>query len=279
MEVFKVLKYAKDPGLYPEYTPTLQAAMHRDMRETWAIVAFDDGANAMSVFTTPKAVVNSELAKLYGLDATGLTPTTFATRSLPENGDRIGVMSKSGFLAVWANQQEGSPTLRGKFMREALMCLTIPPPPPGTNIKLEDPPAGEHRTKRQKLDQHREDPTCAGCHALMDPLGLPFENFDAIGRWRTTDDTLPVDASGDFNGHPVANARELAQVMAADPLVAQCLVRKYYTYATGHLERPADGSVINSIYASFKASGFKFRDLVLNVVSHEAFSTVAPQQP
>jgi hypothetical protein len=277
MQLHKVLSQAKDPSLYPEYTPTLQLAMARDMRETWAAVAFDDGANALSVFTTTKAVVNSELAKLYGLDAGRLTPTTFETRALPADGNRLGVMSKPAFLSQWANQQEGSPTLRGKFMREALMCLKVPPPPEGVNTKLDPAPAGEHRTKRMKLEKHREDAACAGCHALMDPLGLPFENFDAIGRYRTLDDTLPVDPSGEFDGHPVADARELGQVMAADPLVAQCLLRKYFSYAVGHEERDVDGSVINDLYASFQASGFKFRQLVLDVATSDAFSTVAPQ--
>lgn len=277
MQLYKVLRQAKDPALFPEYTPTLQTALVRDIRETWATVAFDDAANTMSVFTTTKAVVNSELAKLYGLDAAGLTATTFQPRTLPADGPRIGVMSKAGFLSQWANQQEGSPTLRGKFMREALMCLIVPPPPEGVSTVVPPPPAGQHQTKRQRLEIHRKDDACAGCHALMDPLGLPFENFDAIGRYRTTDDTLPIDASGDFNGHPVANARELGQVMSTDPLAAQCFVRKYYSYAVGHTERPADQSVINSLYASFQASGFKFRQLILDVVSNDAFSTVAAQ--
>jgi len=277
MQLHKVLTQAKDPGLYPEYTPTLQAAMVRDMRETWATVAFDDGANTLSVFTTAKAVVNSELAKLYGLDTSGLSSTTFAPRTLPADGTRLGVMSKAGFLSQWANQQEGSPTLRGKFVREALLCLKVPPPPEGVNTKLEDPPVGEHRTKRMKLELHRKDATCATCHSLMDPLGLPFENFDAMGRYRTTDDTLAVDPSGDFNGHAVANARELGQVMSTDSQVAQCLVRKYYSYAVGHEERAVDGSVLNDLYASFQASGFKFRQLVLDVATSDAFSTVAPQ--
>jgi hypothetical protein len=276
MQLHKVLQQPKDP-IFTEYTPTLQAAFVRDMRETWASVALDEGASTLSVLTTTKAVVNSELAQLYGLDTAGLTPTTFELRTLPADGTRAGVMSKAGFLSQWANQQEGSPTLRGKFMREAFLCLTVPPPPEGTNTQFDDPPPGEHLTKRQKLEIHRQDAKCAGCHALMDPLGLPFENFDAIGRYRTTDDTLPVDPSGDFNGHPVANARELGQVMSTDPLVAQCFVRKYYSYAVGHREREVDGSVINSLYASFQASGFKFRQLILDVVTSDAFSSVAPQ--
>lgn len=277
MRLDKVLTQAKDPGLFPEYTPTLQEAMVRDMRETWATVAFDDGASALDLFTTTKVVVNSELAKLYGLETTGLSASVFQTRTLPSEGPRIGILSKAGFLSQWANQKEGSPTLRGKSMREALMCLGVPPPPPDVAPIFEDPPAGMRQTKRQRLEMHRTKPACAGCHALMDPLGLPFENFDGIGRYRTTDDTLPIDSSGEFNGRRVNDARALGQAIAADPKVAECLVRKFYSYSVGHRERDVDGTVLNTLVASFQASGFKFRQLVLDIVTSEAFSAVAPQ--
>ena len=113
---------AKDPALFPEYTPALQVGMVKDMRGTWAALAFDDNASAMDLFTTTKVVVNTDLAKLYGLDTTGLSATTYAARSLPADGPRTGILGKAGFLSEFANQQEGSPTLRGKFMREAFLC-------------------------------------------------------------------------------------------------------------------------------------------------------------
>ncbi len=211
--------------------------MVRDVRDTWASVVFDDQSSVMDMFTTTKVVVNSDLAKLYGLDTTGLTPTTFQTKSLPADGTRAGLLSKAGLLSEFANQQFGSPTLRGKFMRESLMCLTVPPPPKGVNQGAVDQPTDVPMTRRQRLEQHRKDPTCAGCHALMDPLGLPLESFDAIGKYRTTDNGLPVDPSGAFDGQAVADARGLGAVVSQSATVAQCLVRRYYAYAVGHAER------------------------------------------
>jgi hypothetical protein len=273
----RIATLAKDPQLYPEYTPTLQAAMVRDMRETWAAVAFDEGTSLLGVFTTTRAVVNSELAKVYGIDAANLGISTFQPRTLSSDGPRIGVLGKAGFLSQWANQKEGSPTLRGKFMREALLCATVPPPPPDVSTMLKDPPAGQHQTKRQRLELHRSQPACAGCHALMDPLGLPFENFDALGRYRTTDDTLPIDPTGQFNGRAVADARALGHALSTDATVAQCMVRKYYAYAMGHKERDVDGEVLNGLFASFQTSGFNFRKLVLDIAGSEAFATVTAQ--
>jgi hypothetical protein len=277
MRLDRIGTQAKDAALFPEYGPALQAAMIRDMRGTWEGVAFDDRASALDLFTTTKVVVNAELARLYGLDATGLTSTTFETRALPADGPRLGILAKAGFLSQFANQKEGSPTLRGKFMREALMCTPINPPPGDVDIVLEDPPADQPMTKRQRLEIHRTNDTCAGCHSLMDPLGLPLETFDAIGRYRTTDHGLPIDPSGDFDGAPVADQRDLGFVIASSPSVVECIVRKYYSYAVGHEERAVDGSVVNALAASFQGSGFELRELVLHVVAHEAFSSVAPQ--
>jgi hypothetical protein len=272
----RIATQPKDPS-FPDYTPSLQTAMVRDVRDTWASVVFDDQSSVMDLFTTTKVVVNSDLAKLYGIDTTGLTPTTFQTKSLPADGTRAGLLSKAGLLSEFANQQFGSPTLRGKFMRESLMCLTVPPPPKGVNQGAVDQPTDVPMTRRQRLEQHRKDPSCAGCHALMDPLGLPLESFDAIGKYRTTDNGLPVDPSGAFDGQAVADARGLGAVVGQSATVAQCLVRRYYTYAVGHAERDVDGSVLNTVATAFKASGFKMRDLILAVVTNDAFSTVTPQ--
>jgi len=277
MRLDRVLSQAKDASMFPEYGPSLQVAMVRDMRAAWEGVAFDEQASALTLFTTTKAVVNADLAKLYGLDATGLDATTFRAVSLPADSPRVGILGKAGFLSQFANQKEGSPTLRGKFIRDALMCKPIPPPPGDVTAMLQDSPADQPMTKRQRLEQHRTSPTCAGCHALMDPLGLPLENFDAIGRFRTMDHGLSIDTSGEVDGQAVADARAMGSAMSASTEMANCLVRRYYTYAVGHEERDVDGSVINALASSFQMSGFKLRQLVLDTVAHQAFSSVAPQ--
>lgn len=277
MRLDRVLTQAKDSALFPEYGPTLQAAMARDMRGTWEALAFDERTSALELFSTTKVVVNGDLARLYGLDTNGLGPSTFELRTLPADGPRLGILGKAAFLSQFANQKEGSPTLRGKFMRDALMCSPIPPPPGDVDVVLEEPPANMPQTKRQRLELHRTAPACAGCHSMMDPLGLPLETFDAIGRFRTTDRGLMIDPSGDFDGQPVADARALGLTVASSATVAQCLVRKYYSYAVGHQERDVDGSVLNALAASFQASGYQLRELVLDVVTNDAFSTVAPQ--
>jgi hypothetical protein len=263
--------------LFPAYGPNLQTAMVRDMRDTWTSVVFDDNASTMDLFTTTKVVVNSDLASLYGLDSTGLTSTTFQIRSLPADGPRAGILSKAAMLSEFANQQSGSPTLRGRFIRESLICQTVPPPPPGVNTAAVDQPTDVPMTKRQRLEAHRSATLCASCHNLMDPLGLPLESFDAIGRYRTTDNGLPVDPTSTFEGQPIADSRALGVAVSQSVSVAQCLVQKYYQYAMGHELRDADGSVLNALAKAFNSSGFKMQDLILAAVTSDAFSSVAPQ--
>jgi len=277
MRLDRVATQAKDSGLFPEYTPALQVGMARDMRDTWMSLVFDDKASALDLFTTTKVVVNADLAKLYGLAATGLTATTFQTRSLPATGPRAGILTKAGFLSQFANQKEGSPTLRGKFMRESLTCLTVPPPPPDVNTSLVEPPANMPLTKRQRLEIHRTLPACSACHGLMDPLGLPLETFDAVGKYRTTDHGLTIDSTGQFDGQDVADARGLGVAVSTSLTAAQCMLRRFYSYAVGYEERPVDGSVLNTLAASFQANGYKLRELILDVVTNDAFSSVAPQ--
>jgi hypothetical protein len=270
----RIQTQAKDPSLFPEYATALQAGMVRDIRDTWAVLAFDDKASVLNLFTTPTVVVNKELATLYGLDTSGLTSTNFVTRSLPADGPRLGLLSKAGFLSEFANQKEGSPTLRGRYMQEQLLCTPIPNPPPDVNTMLPDLP-NMPMTKRQRLEAHRTVPSCSGCHEYMDPLGLPLENFDAIGRYRTTDQGLMIDPSGSFDGIDVADSRALGAAIAGDVNVGRCIFRKYYSYAMGHVERAEDGSVENALVDSFQASGFKLRDLIVSLVTSDAFSTVA----
>lgn len=278
MRLDRIPLQAKDVGLFPEYGPALQKGMIRDMRATWESNTFDDKASALELFSTTKVVANAALAKAYGLDSTGLTDDTFKAFVLPADGPRVGILSKMAFLSQFANQKEGSPTLRGKFVREAIMCTHVDPPPGNVALEVPESTPDKPMTKRQRLDAHREHPICADCHALMDPLGLPFENFDAIGRYRTLDSGLPVDATGEFDGIPVGDATDLGRVMAASDSVASCLVRKYYTYATAHAPRAVDEGTILNLATSFKASGHKFQTLILDLVSSDAFTQVAPQE-
>jgi hypothetical protein len=267
---------AKDPS-FTTYTPSLQQAMVREVPSMFEDLVFDQAAPATDLFKTRTTYVNADLAKLYGLDAGGLTADSWVKVSLPANGLRAGYLGTGAFLSEFANQKEGSPTLRGKFIRTALLCQTIPDPPPNVATNLEDQPGDVHRTKRDKLAEHRQQGgTCTGCHALMDPLGLPLENFDAIGAYRETDGGLTLDLTGDLNGVAFNGPIELGELLSQNDEVASCLVRNLYRYATGVLEAKEQEPAIGQLATQFKAEGKDMRKLMTELVASEGFRLVAP---
>ena len=186
------------PGLFPLVTPTLGPSMRQETLRTIEDIVSRD-ADFRELFDGETAFVNSELATLYGLPAP--SGGDFTKVALPKQGMRSGLLGQGSFLALNAHADSTSPTRRGKFIREVLLCQAIPPPPPNVKTTLPEDPAGQApRTMRQKLAQHRSVAACASCHARMDPIGLGLENFDAIGAYRSTDVGQPIDASGDLDG-------------------------------------------------------------------------------
>jgi hypothetical protein len=271
-----VLAKAKDQTLYPQYTPSLQAAIVREVPAMFEGLVFDQKASALDLLTTGQTMVNSDLAALYGLPTAGLTSTSWVPGTLPANGPRAGLLGSAVIAAQYAGQKEGSPTLRGKFIREVLLCQAIPPPPPNVNTVLADPPPGVVYTKREKLAIHRAAAVCSSCHSRMDPLGLTLENFDAIGGYRTNDQGKPIDVSGDLDGTPYAGPRELGQLLAKSDDTGRCMVSNLYRYATGRGDVDSDQSVEADLFSKFRASGYQFRDLILDMVSSDAFRFVKP---
>lgn len=268
---------AKDPGLFPNYTPDLQRAMMREVPAMFQDLVFDQVAPATDFFTTRTTYVNADLAKLYGLDASGLTADSWVKVALPATGLRSGYLGTAAFLSQFANQKEGSPTLRGKSIRAALLCETIPDPPKDVSPVFDDSPAGEVMTKRDKLAQHRsKGGTCIGCHSLMDPLGLPLENFDAVGAFRETEHGLPIDVSGDLDGVPFNGPVELGQQLSQNEKATACLVRNLYRYATGLLEAEGQEPAIDQLVKQFQSDNRDFKKLMVALVTSDGFRYVAP---
>jgi hypothetical protein len=156
-----------------------------------------------------------------------------------------------------------------------LLCHEIPPPPPGVDVTLADPPKGVKLTLRQRLEQHRT-PACAACHDLIDPLGFALENFDAVGTFRTMRDGLAIDASGNLDGVPFAHARELGARLRDSAVAQTCLVRGLYRVATGRLEGAGEEPLIRDLDTRFAARRRSLRELFVDLMTHETMRLVAP---
>jgi hypothetical protein len=261
----------KDAALYPDMSEALGTAMREDILRTLDYLMFETGADYRDVFDTRVAFVDGDLAELYGVAA----PSSGTARAdLPADGLRVGLLGKAGLLAFNAHVRNTSPTLRGKFVRERVLCQSIPAPPNDVSTVIPEPNP-DAPTMRDRLETHRSVPRCAGCHALMDPIGLAFENFDAIGAYRETDNGYEIDTSGDIDGMAFADPRELATLLRDLPQTSECLVRQLYRYAVAHVETGGEAPVIRQLAASFDAGGRSFPALLRAVVQSDGFRYAA----
>ncbi|MBL8604014.1 MAG: DUF1592 domain-containing protein [Myxococcales bacterium] len=258
---------SRNPQLFPLFTSTLGASMRGEIVRLIDDVVFAQDVDLRAMFDTRATYLNDDLARLYNLSSAG---PGFARVELPMGGPRAGILTTAGFLALNAHAAATSPTLRGRFVRQSLLCQEILPPPPGVATNLPEP-SGVPQTLRQRLEQHRSDPTCAGCHNLMDPLGFGFENFDSLGVYRTTDNGLPVDPRGEVDGIAYRNAREMAALLRRHPRVGGCIARQLYRYATAHKETDAEAAGLRALAQQFESNGFRFRALALDLVSSDGF--------
>ncbi len=237
----------KDPATFPRMSGTLGASMKAEIDALFRDVVFTRDADFGELLTSRRIFVNAELAALYGLPAPA-APEALSAYDLPAGHPRGGLLATAGILALYAHNTVTSPTLRGKFIAASLLCVDIPPPPAGVVAQLPEGD-GSPETMREKVTLHRADPTCNGCHQYMDPMGLALENFDAIGAYRTTDQGLPIDATGELLGETFVGAAGLGQALRASPDVSACLVRRMYRHATGHLETRGEEPAVRALTA------------------------------
>jgi hypothetical protein len=267
---------AKDATLYPAFTTTLRSAMKQEFLSKWEDVVFDQDVSAFELFRTRRTQVNAELATLYGLDVPGATADTFVATELPLDSERLGLFGSAGWLSLLGNQKKGSATLRGKFLREIVLCNEIPDPPDNIDTDLPDPEPGLVLTEREILAQHATQPACAACHSLMDPIGFAFERFDGIGAYRTTDAGKAIDASGSLNGVSYDGLPGLVDVLISDPQTQSCLVEHLYSYALGALHTPGEQEAVANLTTNFVAAGSRIKPLLVELVASEGFRFVVP---
>jgi Protein of unknown function (DUF1592)/Protein of unknown function (DUF1588)/Protein of unknown function (DUF1595)/Protein of unknown function (DUF1585)/Protein of unknown function (DUF1587) len=263
---------------FPQLTPTLGASMRGETLHVLDDLVFGGAQDFRGLFDTTTTYANAELAKVYGLS--GITGTAFQKVTLPANGPRAGFLGQASFLARGSHADSGSPTRRGKFIREVLLCTAVPSAPPDVNTTFPvDVPGAAPTTTRQKLEKHRTAGTsCAACHSVMDPIGLALENFDGIGVYRTMEAGQPIDASGSLDGVDFTDARGLAAALKNHKNLASCVARGLLRYTIAHIETTGEQPVVDALAQQFAHDGYQFRSLIASVVASASFRyTGAPQ--
>jgi hypothetical protein len=250
---------------------TLASAMRTEAKGMIENIIRSPRTDIRSLLTTKETFINEELAQLYNEPA----PDGFSAHRYSDNSPRLGFLTTAAFLALNAHNTVTSPTYRGKYVQNRFFCFDIPPPPQGIDTTLDAPEPGVATTMRQRVARHNSDPVCNGCHQFMDPIGLAFENFDAIGIWRTDELNEPIDPSGSIDDHDFRNHRELIEYLATDVTFAHCVTRQFVRFAWSRLESRTDEVVIDALNTEFEASGFNFLHLVRAVIASEAFRSLA----
>lgn len=269
----------KEETLFPDWTPTLRAAIRDDLLARIEDVVFTEPGDFFSLYDGKKVFVNNELARLYGLPE--VEPDVWRAAELPEDSMRRGLIGSAAILSMNSLPARTSATERGQFIAEALLCRTVPPPPPNVDTNLDDDPMEQEqgpRTLREKLEPHRADPACSGCHNITDPLGLALEHFDTIGRFRETDQGLTIDASGELDGVFFADGGELALALRDHPESARCLVRKLFTYSAGRPPFSPETGALNMIEEAMVAAGNRFDLLLYTLVTDDDFRFANPPE-
>jgi hypothetical protein len=283
----RVLSSVKDRRRYPEFTPELAAMMVQETRLLLDNLVWNDGS-FMEAFTAEYSFLNTDLAGLYGVPAPA---GEFELVKFPPDSRRSGLLGQASFLASNAGPVETSPTARGIFIREQLLCQHVPNPPPGVNTQVPEPTADRPLARRQRMQAHVDNPTCASCHRLMDPIGFGLENYDAVGRWRdkeaiefeiagargkaaTKTIELPIDGKGEIAGltnSGFSEPKAIGRLLAESRGCQECVVKQLFRYAFGRVEAAADRETIRTSFAAFRESKFRFKELLIALVRAPQF--------
>lgn len=255
-----------DAALFPSFDGDLRAAMAGETREFLRSFLFED-ESLPDMFDANFSYLNERIATHYGIG--GVNGSTLVRVSLPTNSHRGGILTHASLLTMTSLASRTSVVRRGAWILETLLCAPPPPPPPDVPPLPVKTTSG---TQRERLDEHRKNPMCNSCHSQMDPLGFALEHYDAIGRWRSKDDGLPIDATGKLpTGETFDGAAELAQVLKADPRFVACATRKLFTYALGRVPASYDERRIASLVNAFAKDKYRMHNLIVNIIGSDAF--------
>jgi Protein of unknown function (DUF1592)/Protein of unknown function (DUF1588)/Protein of unknown function (DUF1595)/Protein of unknown function (DUF1585)/Protein of unknown function (DUF1587) len=268
LELDQIAALPKSDREYPQYTDELKQAMLGETSAFVQSVIFEGGGKLETLLSADFSFSNQSLSAVYGGSAVG----SELTRSPLDTGQRRGLLTQPAFLTLSGAPDGSHPVKRGKAVYVKLMCGVLPPPP--ANVPPAQP-ASAGGTTRQRFAAHDQNACATGCHALMDPLGFAFEHYDGIGRYRTTDNGQPVDASGkipiDGVEHAFADATQLTQLLATSDTVRQCFSKQWFRFAMSRLETEADAASLSSIAAAFAKNQFDVRDLAPAIASSRSF--------
>ncbi|HEY3966968.1 MAG TPA: DUF1592 domain-containing protein [Planctomycetaceae bacterium] len=294
MRFDRVLGATRDRRRYREFNAEIAGAMVEETRQLFNHLVWHD-QNFMEFFTADYTFVNTPLAQIYDLPAPA---EEYSRVAYAADSGRSGVLGHGSFLVLTSKPAETSPTSRGLFIRNHFLCQEIPPPPPGVNAVLPAFAEAAPQTNRQRLAVHLNSEACASCHRLIDPIGLGFEQYNAIGAFQKkmslqfsagrgdearnrqpVEVLLELDTSAyvqGFDDSAFSTPQELGRFLAKNRTCQKGIVKQLFRYTFGREETANDQPVIDALLEKFRDSGFRFKELIVAVVTSELFLQKGP---
>jgi hypothetical protein len=285
LQLGRLEAFVPDGKLFSSFNDRLRKAMLEETKLFFAEIVRED-RSILDLIDGKFTYLNGPLATHYNIRDTlgnpwGKTPVKrgkmilgpkFVRVELPD-GERGGILTQASLLTVTSNPTRTSPVKRGRWVLEQILGTAPPPPPPDVPELAEDGKAQLSGSLRQRMEQHRKNPTCASCHARMDPIGFAFENFDAVGRWRSHDGKFPIDPSGTLpDGRSFQGPAELKKILRdKKDLFGRNLAEKMLTYALGRGVEHHDEPALAAVVAALARNDYRFSTLVGEIVKSYPF--------
>ncbi len=272
-------KIEKDSIIYPAFSLAVAEDSREQTLRTIIDTVLTREGDYRDIFTTRKTFMSGPLGRIYKVPVDrpdgGWMPYEF-----PEGDARAGLLTQVSFAALYSHPGRSSPTIRGRAIRESLLCQKVPDPPGDVDFSLFNDPNSPNKTARDRLTAHATQPACAGCHKLTDPIGLALEQIDGAGQIRAQENGATIDPTGDLDGVKYADAAGLGAAMRNNPAVPACVVNRLYAYATGRQPANEERQLLAYFEEGFAKADYRLPQLLRKIaVSNALFAvTAAPVQ-
>lgn len=269
----------KDSAIFPIFNPRLRDDAQEQTLKTIVNHLLTKKADYRDLFTTRETFLTRSLAALYSVPMNPKAMGGWMPYTFPKDSPHSGLLTLPGFLMLdLSHEGRSSPTIRGMKVRQNLLCQTVPNPPANVNFTAFEDATGEFKTARDRLNAHNENPVCAGCHKITDPIGLALENYTAVGQFRTHENGARIDPTGEFEGKPYKNALEVNALLRESPSLSSCVVQRTFEYGAGRKVAPGEETWLEYLTGSFAADGYRYPALLRRIAVSPAFQAVAAEQ-
>ena len=276
LRLYELPDVSKDPTVYVHWSSDLPDAAAEETLLGIDALVFEERGPLQDLLTSQRTFVDRRLAAIY--DVAAPERDGHGEVWLPDDGGRRGLLGQVSFLALQAHSVSTSVTNRGLFVREVLLCQPLPDPPADANTAI--PAVSEDAlTMRDRIAVHLEDPSCASCHSITDPIGLGFENYDGVGRFRLTENGATIDPSGELDGVAFTDAWTLGQTIADHGSFAECFTKTVYKYATGQLLEDGQDDLIDWHSAGFGYELYRVLPLLRDIALSPGFRAAGEVVP